>query len=253
MKVTTDAVFHSQVIHNVPIRYRIIGSGKKMLFLHGTWVDPFIFEELLNGLSTRYEILVPDIPPFGKSRSRQTLTLDQYADLFDELLQSNEWKDVRVVGHSFGGGIALHMGARSQNISQIIGCNPIGIPFQRPEILKKYPSMVYKAISKLANKKDSTILTKILTDVGRVLLKNPLQPIVSTITQCLCEDEHILKGISVPVTVLWAKQDELLPLSYMKRLKTLVPHVQIHYFDGHHNWCLVDQQYTLRLLLKVLS
>jgi pimeloyl-ACP methyl ester carboxylesterase len=135
----------------------------------------------------------------------------------------------------------------------VIGCNPIGIPFQRPEILKKYPSMVYKAISRLANKKDSTILKKMLTDVGKVLLKNPLTPIVTTITQCLCEDEQILKGISVPVTILWAKEDELLPISYMERLQLLVPHIRIQYIEGHHNWCLVDQPYTLRLILGLCS
>lgn len=105
--------------------------------------------------------------------------------------------------------------------------------------------MVYKAIATLANKKDSTILKKMLIDVGQVLLKNPLKPIVLTITQCLCEDEQILKGITVPVTILWAKDDELLPISYMKRLQSLVPSARIQYIEGHHNWCLVDQKYVL--------
>jgi len=247
-----DSVFNSQRISGQTVRYRIIGKGERVLFLHGTWVDPFIFEELFSGLSPHYEILVPDIPPFGKSRSTQTISLEQYADLFDELLESKNWNHVRVIGHSFGGGIALHMGAKCDRVSQIIGLNPIGIPFLRPEILKEYPSMIYRAIETLTKEKDSTILKKLLVDVGRVLLKNPLKPIISTITQCLCEDEQVLKRISVPVIILWAKQDELLPISYMKRLQNLVPHVQIQYIEGHHNWCLVDQKYALKLLVGSL-
>ncbi len=223
-----------------------------MLFLHGTWVDPFIFDELLEGLSESYEILVPDIPPFGKSRLETTLSLEQYAVLFDELLLSRGWDSVVVVGHSFGGGIALHMAATTKKVSHVVGCNPIGIPFQRPEILKKYPSMVYNAIAKLAQEKDSSILKKLAGDVGRVLMKNPLKPIFQTITQCLCEDERILKNISAPVSIIWGKQDELLPISYMKKLHVLVPHTQIQYIEGHHNWCLVDQKKALKYILSAL-
>lgn len=248
-----DSVFESQRSSGLTVRYRIIGKGEKLLFLHGTWVDPFIFDELFNGLSEKFELLIPDIPPFGQSRSSNTFSLDQYAELFEELLETLDWRDVVVVGHSFGGGIALHMGAKCSRVSRIVGFNPIGVPFQRPEIMKQYPEMIFKAVSKLAHDKKSHILKKLLLDAGHVLIKNPLKPIVETITQCLCEDEQVLKQIHVPVNIIWAKQDELLPLSYIKRLHVLVPTISVHYIEGHHNWCLVDQQYTLRLLLKVLS
>ncbi len=248
-----DSVFKSTCIPGQSVRYRIIGSGRKILFLHGTWVDPFIFEELLLGLSKKYAILIPDIPPFGKSRSRFVLSLPQYAHLFDELLRDIHWQNVTAIGHSFGGGIALYMAASSTHVSRVIGCNPIGIAFQQSDIVKKYPTMVYSAISRLAKEKDTVILKKLLLDVGCVLVRNPLRPIIQTITQCLCNDEQILSNIPIPVHIIWAKQDELLPPSYIKQLSERIKHAQITYINGHHNWCLVNQSLALRILCTLLG
>lgn len=242
MKTTLDARFTSRQIPDVSVRYRKVGAGKKLLFLHGTWVDPFIFTELFTTLSKEYELLIPDIPPFGRSRLDSMLTLEQYAVLFDEMLESLGWDSVVVVGHSFGGGIALHLAAVSAKIRRVVVCNSIGLPFRRPEILGKYPKMVYRALRNLSKEHDSTILRKLLLDVGRVLLHNPIPPIVQTITQCLCEEKIILQKISAPVYIIWGKQDEILPLSYIEKIQSLVPRVHVNYITGHHNWCLVDQK-----------
>lgn len=253
MKTIVDARFTSRRIPEVSIRYRKTGTGKKLLFLHGTWVDPFIFSQLFTTLSREYELLIPDIPPFGRSRAKSMLTLEQYAVLFDELLETHGWDDVVVVGHSFGGGIALHLAAVSTKIHRVVVCNSIGLPFRRPEILGKYPKMVYRALRNLSKEHDSTILRKLLLDVGRVLLHNSIPPIVQTITQCLCEEKIVLQKISVPVFIIWGKQDEILPLSYIEHIQSLVPRVHVKYISGHHNWCLVDQKRASGLISEALK
>lgn len=253
MKTIVDTRFTSRRIPEVSIRYRRIGAGKKMLFLHGTWVDPFIFSELFTTLSKEYELLIPDIPPFGLSRLGSMLTLEQYAVLFDEMLGTLGWDGVVVVGHSFGGGIALHLTAISAKVRRVVVCNSIGLPFRRPEILRKYPKMIYRALRNLSKEHDSTILRKLLIDVGRVLLHNPITPIVQTITQCLCEEKIILQKISVPVYIIWGKQDEILPLSYIQKIQSLVPLVHVIYITGHHNWCLVDQKRASELIQEALD
>jgi pimeloyl-ACP methyl ester carboxylesterase len=248
-----DARFHSSQTQGQSIRYRIIGKGKRILFLHGAWVDPFIFAELFEELSGSYELLIPDIPPFGESRSTTVLSLPLYAKLFDELLGSIGWSHVTVIGHSFGGGIGLHLASRSSNIEKLIVCNPIGIPFRRAEILMKYPFMVYRALANLAKQNGHILIKKLLSDVSHVLQHNPVRPIAQTITQCFLEEEKIFSHIQIPVYVLWGRPDEMLPASYIERMEKLIPQISIQFIEGHHNWCLVDQKKTANYINLILK
>src|SRR3989338_7107803 len=92
------------------------GKGRPLLCLHG-WgnsVSHEVFANLTEALQDDpVQIIAPDLPGFGKSgEPPHAWTVDDYADCVEELVSQLQLNDVFLLGHSFGGRIALKLAAR---------------------------------------------------------------------------------------------------------------------------------------------
>ena len=68
------------------------------------------FGAVLPVLAARYRVVVPDLPGFGKSRSRvPDYSIRAHAHYVLQLMQALEVPDAHVVGFSMGGGVALNL------------------------------------------------------------------------------------------------------------------------------------------------
>ncbi|MEU9193164.1 alpha/beta fold hydrolase [Streptomyces hundungensis] len=47
--------------------------------------------------------------------------------------------------------------------------------------------------------------------------------------------EHLLGGVSIPVRILWGREDRIFPPEYAEWLHERVPHAELHWIDdaGH--------------------
>ena len=105
---------------------RRLGNGPPLLFLHG--MDGLLFcEPFLQALSTRFEVLAPEHPGWGRSpRQGHLRRMDDnaytYLDLLDEI-----GTPVPVVGASIGAWIAAEAATKScQLISSLALIAPVG-------------------------------------------------------------------------------------------------------------------------------
>src|SRR5580693_2729357 len=86
------------------------GHGAPMVFLPGYPLDHRIWAEQLSGLSDTQEVVLIDLPGFGADwRSPAPETLSGYSDAVADTLLSGRQHPATIVGHSFGGYIALQM------------------------------------------------------------------------------------------------------------------------------------------------
>ncbi|MBK7579950.1 MAG: alpha/beta fold hydrolase [Myxococcales bacterium] len=84
-----------------------LGSGPPLLMLHGLGDSHRTWRRVVPLLAARHRVLMPDLPGHGLSgRPDAPYTLAWYARTLDGFLDSLGVERVRVVGHSFGGGIA---------------------------------------------------------------------------------------------------------------------------------------------------
>lgn len=84
------------------------GSGPALLLLHGLGCDHTTWAPVLAQLAERYTVIAPDLLGHGQSdKPRGDYSLGGYANGMRDLLTILGVDKVTVVGHSFGGGVAM--------------------------------------------------------------------------------------------------------------------------------------------------
>src|SRR5580692_11133478 len=86
------------------------GTGAPIVFLPGYPLDHRIWSEQLSGLSDANEVVLIDLPGFGADwRTKSPETLAGFTEAVADTLLSGRQHPATIVGHSFGGYIALQL------------------------------------------------------------------------------------------------------------------------------------------------
>ena len=84
------------------------GQGPVLLLLHGLGCDHTTWESVIDSLARRYTVIAPDLLGHGLSdKPRADYSVGGYANGMRDLLTCLGIDRVTVVGHSFGGGVAM--------------------------------------------------------------------------------------------------------------------------------------------------
>lgn len=95
-------------IHGHRRAYVVAGSGPALLLLHGLGCDHTTWAPVIDSLSRRYTVIAPDLLGHGESdKPRADYSVGGYANGMRDLLTVLGIDRVSVVGHSFGGGVAM--------------------------------------------------------------------------------------------------------------------------------------------------
>jgi pimeloyl-ACP methyl ester carboxylesterase len=100
------------------IFYRIAGTGKPVVLLHGfgedgdIWANQVEFLSAGSGGKNHYQLIIPDLPGSGKSELIADMSIEGMAECIKEFLNIEVFKAaaverVSLIGHSMGGYIAL--------------------------------------------------------------------------------------------------------------------------------------------------
>lgn len=92
------------------IFYRVTGSGKPVVLIHGFGEDGDIWEKQAAFLQPHFRLIIPDLPGSGQSELIPGADIETYAEVIKRILEA-EWKGkpegVAMLGHSLGGYITL--------------------------------------------------------------------------------------------------------------------------------------------------
>jgi pimeloyl-ACP methyl ester carboxylesterase len=105
------------------------GTDPPVLLLHGWGANAASFSGLLHLAKTPRRLVALDLPGFGESPLGSTeWTRSRYADLVRKLILDRGWEKVAVLGHSYGGGVALKLAGESPApLDRLILCAPSGV------------------------------------------------------------------------------------------------------------------------------
>jgi pimeloyl-ACP methyl ester carboxylesterase len=97
-----------RTIHGYRRAFRVAGSGPALLLIHGVGADSATWEPVHAKLAQRFTVIAPDLLGHGESdKPRADYSLAAFANGMRDLLAVLGVDRVTVVGHSFGGGIAM--------------------------------------------------------------------------------------------------------------------------------------------------
>ena len=95
-------------LHGHRRAYVKVGSGPVLLLLHGLGCDHTTWEPVIGTLAKRYTVIAPDLLGHGLSdKPRADYSVGGYANGMRDLLTALGVDKVTVIGHSFGGGVAM--------------------------------------------------------------------------------------------------------------------------------------------------
>jgi pimeloyl-ACP methyl ester carboxylesterase len=89
------------------IFYRITGSGRPVVLMHGFGEDGTIWQNQIALLSKNNTLIIPDLPGSGSSELIPDMSIEGMADCIKELLSSQNLQGATMLGHSMGGYITL--------------------------------------------------------------------------------------------------------------------------------------------------
>ena len=114
--------------NGIKLKYITTGKGAPLLFLHGGGVTALTYKKNFELLAKKYHVIAPDIPCFGKSSIPSELwDFDDYANFFSKFVDSLKLGKIILIGHSFGGGIALNLASKNRKISKLILIDSTGL------------------------------------------------------------------------------------------------------------------------------
>jgi pimeloyl-ACP methyl ester carboxylesterase len=223
------------------------GDGDPLLFLHGWGLTPRAYAGAavrLCGVGVR--VLAPALPGFGgSSRLRLGARVEHYAarvaQVIDEL---DVEKPCFLVGHSFGGGVALRLAHdRPDLVRSLTLVNSVG---------GAEPGAVWSpwnwwrwsrgALAELnpRNWLTSPVTSRVLADLLPALVLHPVNTTscgLVALTSNLADQAQAVVDAGVPVVFVWGAGDQLItPGRFASVSLPLAPDVVL----GNHGWMLTQ-------------
>jgi pimeloyl-ACP methyl ester carboxylesterase len=231
-----------KIINGQLVNYEVYGhTDKVMLFLHG-WADSLeSFRSLAGNFSSRYKVIILDLPGFGKSDiPSKPFTIKDFADFVSIFLKKLDITHINVlVGHSNGGSIAIKaVSSGLINPNKLVLLSSAGI--RPPKKISKYIlSFIAKggkaATSPLPDHIQEKLQKKLYKIIGSDFLINPAMS--ETFKNIVTEDlQNDAKKIKTPTILIYGDLDKATPIEYAKKYKSLIDGSKLVIIPdaGHH-------------------
>ena len=228
--------------------WREIGSGPKIIFLHGSWYDSGQWLPIMNRLSQNYHCFSIDLPGFGESEFSAThYSINQMVESLAEFLAVLKMERVYLVGHSLGGWIAASYALKySQGVLGLVLLSPEGVNIsalkrrwqwagwlaQRPCFLCWVLRLIYP-FSKLLTLQEKV---KKLLEVRRKLLLSQTGTKIlfqrrwaEIQAELLAENMAFLK---IPTLILQGYKDSAMALSMSQSYADFLPMAKLHLINS---------------------
>ena len=138
-------------IRNININYIQYGSGSDVVLLHGWGQNIAMMKPIGDRLQKNHRITILDFPGFGESEEPKTaLTVYDYCEILEELLKKLKVKKPVIMGHSFGGRIAIIYASRNEVEKVIL----FGSPCIRKEVKPSLKLRMLKSLKKIPGIKE---------------------------------------------------------------------------------------------------
>jgi pimeloyl-ACP methyl ester carboxylesterase len=233
-------------INGLETYYAVEGQGAPVVLLHGWGTSSQSLTPLCGALATTFHVLAVDLPGFGWSQPPPSAWgAQEYAGHILRLMQETGIDRAALVGHSFGGRVAIALAAAEPTrVSRLALVASAGV---RPPRRAGY--FVRVATVKLVKRFFSLpgwgatgqrIIAKVSGRVGSrdYRAAGNMRP---TLVKVVNEDlTPILPVIQAPTLILWGDRDQEVSRSAMEAMATQIPQSRLVVFAGAGHFPFLD-------------
>jgi pimeloyl-ACP methyl ester carboxylesterase len=254
-----------RTIHGYRRAFRVAGSGPALLLIHGVGDNSKAWEPVHAKLAQRFTVIAPDLLGHGESdKPRADYSLAAFANGMRDLLAALDIDRVTVVGHSFGGGVAMQFAYQyPQLVERLVLVSAGGVakdvslalrlaamPMGSEALAMLRAPGVMPAI-RLFGRAVGTVLgsTKFGRDAADVVdllegFREPaalaafartLRSVVDGRGQFVTMLDRSYLVQSVPVQIIWGEDDLIIPVDHARTAHAAMPGSRLEIFEasGH--------------------
>jgi len=236
------------IVNNYLISYFGIerGNARAVIFLHGwrsskeSWNR--VMGHMLSSENIGHALYALDLPGFGKSQiPKRDFTVNDYADFVVEFIKKLELKNVSLVGHSFGGRVAIKLAAaHPELINSVVLVDSAG--FVEKQSRKDIMGLISRAVKPLFKPQFMQPLRKAIYQALGAEDYVATPALQKTFVNVVNEDLTLeMEKIQSPCLIVWGSEDEDTPISYGHKMNTLIQGSRLVIIQDAGHFSFVDK------------
>ena len=223
---------------NVNINYERLGSkkGSPIVFLHG-WGQNIQMMRMLGEKFDQNDVVIIDFPGHGKSEEpKEVWTLFDFTDMVHALLDKLKIKKPILVGHSFGGKVALIYASIYDTEKLVLFGSPFKVK-KNPDsfkvrFLKKVKTLPgMEKVSEFAKKHMGSDDYRNASPIMRDIL---VEHVNTDITD-------LVKKINCPTIIIWGDKDQAVPIEDAYELESLIKDSAVIKYSGCTHYAYLER------------
>lgn len=246
------------------MNYKLEGSGKTLVFIHGLSDSLLYWEFLASNLKDNYQVLRVDLQGHGESKlENEEITLNTYVNDLNNLLERLNISKVNLIGFSLGSAVALSFAAK---YPQKVDCLVLMSAFYKADntltdTLNQFKNALEISFEEFYDVILPMVLCEEVIDANKEeleLLKGMASQTANTeayikaVDVCLnLNAENDLPKIDVPTLILASSHDEISRLEMQKELSSKIKNSKLIVFDNVKHNLLVGK--TNENVLNILK
>jgi pimeloyl-ACP methyl ester carboxylesterase len=270
--VTRDvhqADVHTAMLNRHEFWYLDSGDGPAVMFIHGLTSSHRNWTHLVEKLNTDHRVLAPDL--FGHGASDKLMgdySLGAHAATLRDLLDQLDIERVTLVGHSFGGGIAMQFcylfperverlvlvssGGLGRSVSPLLRAATVpGAGWVLPVIASGWVRERVEAVGRALTSRgwrassDTTEIWRGFTsladaDSRRAFLATT-RGVIDPGGQTVSARDHLPLAIEIPTLVVWGTKDRMIPAWHATTAHQVIADSRVVLFEGAGHFPHLDE------------
>jgi len=210
--------------HTFSLSYEIVHpeGENDIVFLHGWGADKALMKGAFSAHLKTFRHIYIDLPGFGNSTNDMVLTTQMYAQIIDLFLTELSSDKAIILGHSFGGKVALFLKPKLLVLVASAGIYRTKSPLvvAKISLYKFFKLFGFHHLRSFFVAPDAALLTQTMYDTFKIVVNEDLVPNFET-----------YRGKAL---LLWGRDDTATPLESAEYMAELLDDSRLVIYEGDH-------------------
>jgi pimeloyl-ACP methyl ester carboxylesterase len=257
--VTSRLPLQHVSIHGHSVGFRRGGSGEKILLIHGLAGSSKTWDEVIPLLTPHADVIAIDLLGHGESaKPTGDYSLGAFASGLRDFLSILGVDSVTIVGHSFGGGVAMQLAYQHPHLVDrlvLVGSGGLGrevswllrlltlpgaeyvMPFAFPKPIVDRATDVGRQLGRrnIRNRKLAEMwraYSSLAGATNRKAFVRTMRGVIEPSGQTVNASDRLYLAAHVPTMIVWGDQDGIIPVAHAHAAHELIPTSRLEILEG---------------------
>lgn len=229
------------LVHGHSVAYRRAGSGEAVVLVHGLAGNSRTWKDVMPTLSRTHDVIAPDLMGHGESaKPMGDYSLGAHASGLRDLLLTIGVEHATIVGHSFGGGVAMQLAYQHPEMCDrlvLVGSGGLGrevswllrlvtLPFAEYAMPLVFPRFVADRgtdVSRFLHRRGLRSprlgemwrsYTSLAGAENRTAFVRTIRTVIDPGGQAVSALDRVYLASHVPTMIVWGAIDHIIPVSH---------------------------------------